>query len=290
MSPRDLHEAAPSLAALDALLMVHAEWPAALEHAAGTSGDRRSYATWLAGRPVTAETDAVRFLIGLAREWGLRVHVVHVSASETLELIAAARARRRPDDGGDLPALPRLRRRRDSRRRHGVQVRPADPRGAAPRRPVGGAGAWPARRGRERPFPGAAGDEAAGGGRLSPSLGRHRVAPAPASRDLDRRAGKGIPSRAAGRVALRGPRPSGRAHRPQGRHRRGPRRRSGPLASGEGVRGERHGLRHRHPITPWLGRTLAGVVEATYLRGEQAYASGAADQPARGRLLTRLDS
>jgi allantoinase len=49
-------------------------------------------------------------------------------------------------------------------------------------------------------------------------------------------------------------------------------------------------LRHRHPITPWLGRTLAGVVEATYLRGEQVYARGAADQPARGRLLTPLDT
>jgi allantoinase len=49
-------------------------------------------------------------------------------------------------------------------------------------------------------------------------------------------------------------------------------------------------LRHRHPLTPWLGRTLAGVIEATYLRGERVYARGTADQPARGRLLTRLDS
>jgi allantoinase len=49
-------------------------------------------------------------------------------------------------------------------------------------------------------------------------------------------------------------------------------------------------IRHRHPLTPWLGRTLAGVVEATYLRGELVYARGAADPPPRGRLLTRLDS
>ncbi len=34
----------------------------------------------------------MRFLIELARESGLRMHVVHVSAAETLELIAAARA------------------------------------------------------------------------------------------------------------------------------------------------------------------------------------------------------
>ncbi len=38
MSPGDLREAAPALAALDALLMVHAEWPPALEHAAGDLG------------------------------------------------------------------------------------------------------------------------------------------------------------------------------------------------------------------------------------------------------------
>src|SRR6266404_3105826 len=48
VSPNDLREAAPVLVALDALLMVHAEWPPILEHAAEVSGDRRSYATWLA--------------------------------------------------------------------------------------------------------------------------------------------------------------------------------------------------------------------------------------------------
>jgi allantoinase len=40
-------------------------------------------------------------------------------------------------------------------------------------------------------------------------------------------------------------------------------------------------LCHRHPVTPYAGRTLAGVVRRTWLRGQE---SGAA--PA-GRLLTR---
>ncbi|MGH7579258.1 MAG: amidohydrolase family protein, partial [Gemmatimonadales bacterium] len=53
---------------------------------------------------------------------------------------------------------------------------------------------------------------------------------------------------------------------------------------------DRTRLRHRHPLTPWLGRRLAGVVEATYLRGEPVYARGAPDGPPRGRLLARLDS
>ncbi len=49
-------------------------------------------------------------------------------------------------------------------------------------------------------------------------------------------------------------------------------------------------LRHRHSLTPWLGRRLAGVVEATYLRGEPAYRLGAPDPPARGILLERTSS
>jgi allantoinase len=41
-------------------------------------------------------------------------------------------------------------------------------------------------------------------------------------------------------------------------------------------------LHHRHPITPYSGRTLAGVVRGTWLRGQEL----TGDQP-RGRLLTR---
>ncbi|MBA2457636.1 MAG: amidohydrolase family protein [Gemmatimonadales bacterium] len=45
VSAADLRGAAPALAALDALLMVHAEWPPVLESHAAASGDRRSHAT-----------------------------------------------------------------------------------------------------------------------------------------------------------------------------------------------------------------------------------------------------
>ena len=290
MSPRDLHEAAPSLAALDALLMVHAEWPPALEHAAGTSGDPRSYATWLAGRPVTAETDAVRFLIGFAREWGLRVHVVHVSACETVELIASARAEgvrmtaetcphylgfaaeEIPDGATEFKCAPPI---REARHREGL---------------------W----------------EALARDRLDAVVSDH--SPAPAAMKLREegdflRAWGGIAS-----LQLRLPAiwtgARARGYPPERLAAwlcAGPARLAG-LTGHKGVIAAGYDadlvlwhpekefvvndtvLRHRHPITPWLGRTLAGVVEATYLRGEQAYASGAADQPARGRLLTRLDS
>ncbi|HEY1970527.1 MAG TPA: amidohydrolase family protein, partial [Pseudonocardia sp.] len=41
-------------------------------------------------------------------------------------------------------------------------------------------------------------------------------------------------------------------------------------------------LRHRHPLTPYAGRTLTGVVRQTWLRGEPA------EGARTGRLLTRL--
>jgi allantoinase len=40
-------------------------------------------------------------------------------------------------------------------------------------------------------------------------------------------------------------------------------------------------LEHRHPVTPYAGRTLTGVVRRTWLRGLEAGAAPA------GRLLTR---
>jgi allantoinase len=42
-------------------------------------------------------------------------------------------------------------------------------------------------------------------------------------------------------------------------------------------------LRHRHPVSPYTGRRLTGVVRATWLRGERIDPDG----PPRGRLLRR---
>jgi allantoinase len=41
-------------------------------------------------------------------------------------------------------------------------------------------------------------------------------------------------------------------------------------------------LHHRHPVTPYAGRPLAGVVRGTWLRGRQVTGS-----ERRGALLTR---
>ena len=44
-------------------------------------------------------------------------------------------------------------------------------------------------------------------------------------------------------------------------------------------------LHYRHPISPYMGEKLKGVVAATYLRGEPVYRDGIFDSAPRGREL-----
>jgi allantoinase len=44
-------------------------------------------------------------------------------------------------------------------------------------------------------------------------------------------------------------------------------------------------LQQRHKLTPYAGRTLRGVVHATYLRGERIWSGGALSAPCRGELV-----
>ncbi|HEV3051610.1 MAG TPA: amidohydrolase family protein, partial [Longimicrobium sp.] len=46
-------------------------------------------------------------------------------------------------------------------------------------------------------------------------------------------------------------------------------------------------LHHRHPLTPYAGATLPGVVAATYLRGRLVYDRGHFAAEPTGRVLTR---
>lgn len=88
----DLDEALPRLRDLRLPLLVHAEWPAALERATPAPGrDPRAYATWLAARPEAAEVEAVELLIDRCRTHRAAIHVVHVSSAGALARIAAAR-------------------------------------------------------------------------------------------------------------------------------------------------------------------------------------------------------
>jgi allantoinase len=91
VSAEDLRLALPVLARRGLPLLVHAEWPAALVPPPA-SADPRRYAVWLASRPPAAEVTAIAMLIALCREFGARIHVVHVAAADALPLLAGARA------------------------------------------------------------------------------------------------------------------------------------------------------------------------------------------------------
>ncbi len=77
------------IAGFGGLMIVHAEDPGHLASAPQKGG--RAYADFLASRPRAAENEAIARLIALAGELGARVHVLHLSSSDALPLIARAR-------------------------------------------------------------------------------------------------------------------------------------------------------------------------------------------------------
>lgn len=95
-APAELEPLAARIAALDALLLVHAEDPATVAAAtadvAARGADPRAYATWLDGRPALAEERAIAAAIVAARATGARLHVLHLSAAAGADQVAAARA------------------------------------------------------------------------------------------------------------------------------------------------------------------------------------------------------
>ncbi|MCZ9344627.1 amidohydrolase family protein, partial [Streptomyces sp. TRM76130] len=78
------------IASFDGLLIVHAEDPDHLAAAPQRGGPH--YRHFLASRPRDAENSAVAALIAQAKRFDARVHVLHLSSSDALPLIAEARA------------------------------------------------------------------------------------------------------------------------------------------------------------------------------------------------------
>jgi allantoinase len=91
----DLREALPKLVAAGAVLLAHAELPGSIRAAA--EGARREpptkYETWLGSRPRVAENEAIAMLIRLAREFGARIHIVHLSSFDAIPLIREAKSK-----------------------------------------------------------------------------------------------------------------------------------------------------------------------------------------------------
>jgi allantoinase len=89
LSDDELAAAMAEIASFDGLLIVHAEDAHAIEGAPTCTGGR--YADFLASRPRDAENRAVARVVELARSTGCRVHILHVSSSEVLPILAEAR-------------------------------------------------------------------------------------------------------------------------------------------------------------------------------------------------------
>jgi len=263
---------------LGGLLLVHAEDPGVL--AAAPAPDGRSYPAFLASRPPEAETTAIAELLDLAGATGARVHVLHLSTGAALPPLRAARARgvtvtvetcphyltlaaeEVPDGATEFKCCPPV---RAAANRDALWAGLADgtidcvvsdhsPCPPALKRPDTGdfAAAW--------------------GGIASVQLGL------PVVWTEARRRGHGL----ADVVRWMAAAPARLAGLPG----------KGHIAPGcdadlvvfapdEELVVDPAALRHRHPVTPYAGRRLTGVVRGTWLRGRRVD-----DRPA-GRLLER---
>ncbi len=285
VTEEDLRAALPEIARLGSVLLVHAEHPDWIGQPA--TGGERLYATYLATRPARAEDEAVALLARLCQETGARIHVVHLSSAGALGTIERARAEglslsaetcphylffsaeEAPDGATEWKCAPPI---RDAENRErlweglttgAIAMVVSDHSPAPPewkRRDTGDfLRAWGGISSLQLRLPAVwTGARARGHspGRLSEWL-----AAAPARLAGLARKGSIAPGYDADFVVWR------------------------PEASFE-VRPE--DLYHRHKLTPYAGRTLDGVVEATYLAGEKIFESGRLHGPPRGKI--RLES
>ncbi len=285
----DLRTALAELAAVGAPLLAHAEVPGPIERAVAALGDAspERYATWLASRPPAAEEEAIALLLRLAREHGARLHVVHLSASSAVEMLRRARAEDLPvsvetcphylvlaaeeigDGRTDCKCAPPIRERVNNEAlwealEEGVVDLVASDHSPCPP---------------EMKLPESGDFLRAWGGIASLELGL------PLMWTAARRRGHG-PERLAQWMAAAPAKLAGLDDR------------KGRLAPGcdadfvvwdpeASIRVDPARLHQRHPVTPYAGRELQGVVRETWLRGRQVFDGATCADPPAGRLVLR---
>jgi allantoinase len=94
VTEQQLRAALPHVARTGLPLLVHAELPGPVETATKNLADAdwTVYETYLQSRPEEAELSAIRLLLSLCREYKFRLHIVHLSASSALPELRAARS------------------------------------------------------------------------------------------------------------------------------------------------------------------------------------------------------
>lgn len=277
----DLREAFPVLATLGVPLMVHAEDPAYI--ATPPAGGSADYAPYLASRPPSAERAAIEMLVRLVEWCRVPVHVVHLSSGEGLTAVRDARARGLPITAETCPHY--LTFAAEEIPAGATEFKCAPPIRAAVERTAlwhgllhGDVDCVVSDHSPAPPAMKRGGDFfASWGGIASLQLGLPAVWTAASAR------GVGLAELAqwmcAGPASLVGLQ-----------------RRKGQIAAGRDADlvvwdpassfvVEPALLQHRHPVTPYAGRRLRGVVSATYLRGRLAYRDGEFAAPG-GEMLT----
>jgi allantoinase len=94
VTEQQLRAALPGVARTGLPLLVHAELPGPIDAATEklNDADWRRYSTYLQSRPEEAELAAIRLLSSLCREYKFRLHIVHLSASAGLQELKTARS------------------------------------------------------------------------------------------------------------------------------------------------------------------------------------------------------
>ncbi|MGW1891446.1 allantoinase AllB [Streptomyces sp. NPDC002004] len=269
------------IAGFGGLMIVHAEDPHHLAAAPHRGGPK--YADFLASRPRDAENTAIENLVAQAARLNARVHVLHLSSSDALPLIAAAKrdgvrltvescphfltltAEEIPDGATEFKCCPPIREHAnqdalwEGLADGTIDCIVSDHSPSTTDLKTGDfATAW--------------------GGISSLQLGLPAIWTEARRRghtleDVVRWMSAG-PAELAG-LSLKGAIEAGRDAD------------FAVLAPDETFTVDPAGLQHRNRVTAYAGRTLHGVVRSTWLRGEPIVADGEFTEP-RGRLLARL--
>lgn len=90
----ELRAALPHVARTELPLLVHAELPGPVDAATKRleTADWRRYSTYVQSRPDEAELLAIRLMLSLCREYGFRLHIVHLATAVALNELCVARA------------------------------------------------------------------------------------------------------------------------------------------------------------------------------------------------------